>query len=305
MSAQPPEHHVEHEVTVRVPAAAAFSAVENVLDWPVLLPPMVHVEPIGTGGSDGPDRIKVWASAGGDIKTWTTGRAVDHRLLRVTFVQEASPPPLAAMSSEWSVEPRGERECAVRIRHRFRLPTGMDERLAPLRTAMSDNTAAELRALKGVLERRDTADTVRWEESARVRGGVAEAYAFLRAPREWPGRVAGVADVTLTEPAPDVQIVATNDSAAGQEPRTACVRVLLPDARLVFKSLAPGPGLTAHTGEWRLEPADDGTTTVVCRHTAVLTPDAVAAGRRDEVLAEAGGASRALLGALGSGVRVA
>ena len=66
-------------------------------------PPTVHADYAERGETE--ERIRLWATANGEVKNWTSRRRLDPAALRVEFRQEVSSPPVAAMGGTWIVEP--------------------------------------------------------------------------------------------------------------------------------------------------------------------------------------------------------
>src|SRR4051794_34497189 len=91
-----PEHReTEHEITIEAPAEVVYKLIADVGNWPRLFPPTVYVDHVEKLGDD--ERIRIWATANGEVKTWTSRRSLDPVGLRVDFRQEVSSPPVAAM----------------------------------------------------------------------------------------------------------------------------------------------------------------------------------------------------------------
>jgi aromatase len=81
---------VEHEITVEAPAATVYRLIAEVENWPRIFPPTLHVDHLERGA--GQERIRIWATAGGEAKSWTSRRTLDPAELRITFRQEVSAP---------------------------------------------------------------------------------------------------------------------------------------------------------------------------------------------------------------------
>jgi aromatase len=94
---------VEHEVTVRAPAATGYRLIADVQNWPRIFPPTVYVDRLESSGRT--ERIRIWATANGEAKNWTSRRVLDPAALRIEFRQEVSTPPVAAMGGTWLIEP--------------------------------------------------------------------------------------------------------------------------------------------------------------------------------------------------------
>ncbi|MGC5412953.1 SRPBCC family protein, partial [Streptomyces sp. DT225] len=72
---------VEHEITVRAAASEVYRLLAEVENWPRLFPPSVHVEQLEADGDQ--ERIRIWATANGEAKSWTSIRVLDPEGLRI------------------------------------------------------------------------------------------------------------------------------------------------------------------------------------------------------------------------------
>ncbi|GAQ52029.1 nuclear transport factor 2 family protein [Streptomyces acidiscabies] len=118
----PPVHRAEHDVTVQAPADTVFGILSNFAQWPRFFPGTVHIEPLGTDGDE--LRIQVWRAPegpAGGTRTWVSRVALDARRRTMTFRQEKSPAPLAAMSGTWRVEPLGTDRTRIVLTHAYQL----------------------------------------------------------------------------------------------------------------------------------------------------------------------------------------
>ena len=79
---------VEHEITVHAPAADVYRMLAEVENWPRLFPPSVYVDYMERDGNH--ERIRIWATANGEPKSWISRRELDPDNLRITFALEVS-----------------------------------------------------------------------------------------------------------------------------------------------------------------------------------------------------------------------
>ncbi|MCP2260265.1 aromatase [Streptoalloteichus tenebrarius] len=265
----------EHSVRVLAPARTLFDIVTDVVNWPRVLPPMVHVEPLTDDGSD--PAFQVWATAKDEIRSWVSGHEADRDRLVVAFRQRISPPPLASMNSVWSVDRVSDEESVVRIHHEFRLLTDDPAATRWIRQAIHHNSEHELHALKEGVERagRQPDLAFSFEDGIEVSGALEDVYDFVRDAGEWPTRLPHVARVDLRETTRDVQVLEMDTRAVdGSTHTTRSVRVCFPHEKIVYKQQVLPWLLTVHTGQWLFTRTAAGVS-ATSRHTVVINPDAV------------------------------
>ncbi|MEU8763229.1 aromatase/cyclase [Streptomyces sp. NPDC048659] len=271
--ALPVTHHTEHAITVAAAARRVFGLIVDVGRWPETFPPTVHVEHVERGDTE--ERIRIWATANGQVKTWTSRRLLDRERLSVRFRQEVSQPPVAAMGGEWIVEPLSATESRVRLLHDFRAVDDDPEKTEWIRRAIDHNSAAELAALRTAAEQAENrAELVlTFEDTVEFTGDPKAAYAFVDEAGRWPERLPHVARAALAEETPGVQTLEMETRTAdGSSHTTSSVRICFPHERIVYKQLVTPALMTAHTGAWLFA---EGRITSV--HTVVLDEDAVTA----------------------------
>ncbi|MDW3848640.1 aromatase/cyclase [Micromonospora sp. BRA006-A] len=295
-------HHMEHRITVAAPPHAVFDLVADVRRWPHVFPPTVHAEQVERL-ADG-ERIRIWATANGQPKTWLSRRRVDREGLRIAFRQEVSQAPVAAMGGEWILTPAGGGSTEVRLLHDFDAVGDDPDAVDWIRRAVDGNSDAELAALRAAAERDDAEDLYSFDDTVTVRGDQADVYGFLNEADRWPQRLPHVARVDLREETPGLQLLDMDTRTAdGHTHRTTSVRVCVPDELIVYKQLRTPPLLSLHTGRWSLREAG-GALMVTSTHTVVIRPEAVPellgadatmAQARQRVRQALGGNSRATL----------
>ncbi|MER6715249.1 nuclear transport factor 2 family protein [Streptomyces sp. NPDC000877] len=266
-------HHTVHEIDVRAPAEAVFDLIAEASRWPAHFPPSVHVERLE--GDDRQERLRIWATANGEVKSWTSRRELDRAGLRVAFRQEESRAPVRSMSGEWRLQPLGPERTRVRFTHTFTAVDDAPEHVEWINRAIDTNTASELEALRRGAEEADAGLTFTFDDSVRVDGSAKDAYEFIRAADRWTERLPHVARVVLTEDTPNEQILEMDTlTADGETHTTRSVRVCFPAERIVYKQIRTPALMAAHTGEWIFEEDEEGCT-VTSRHTVRIEPDAV------------------------------
>jgi hypothetical protein len=95
---------VTHRIEVAAPATAVYRIVAEVGLWPLYFPPTVRAE--RTGGDETDERIRIWALANGELRTWESRRRLDPAGLRIEFAQIEPREPVAAMGGTWRITER-------------------------------------------------------------------------------------------------------------------------------------------------------------------------------------------------------
>jgi aromatase len=269
--AQPRE--VEHTITVAAPAAEVYRLIADVEKWPRIFPPTVHVDRLEGTAQD--ERIRIWATANGCAKSWTSRRRLDPDALRIDFRQEVSAPPVAAMGGTWIIEPVADQECRVRLLHDYRAIHDDPADLAWIDEAVDRNSRAELAALAAnavLATGTDAGLLMSFEDTVRIEGAREDVYDFLNEAQLWSERLPHVARVSLTEDSPGLQILDMDTRAQdGSTHTTRSVRVCLPHHRIVYKQTGLPALMSLHTGHWRLAEHDGGVD-ATSQHTVVLNP---------------------------------
>ncbi|MFI7015945.1 aromatase/cyclase [Streptomyces sp. NPDC050164] len=276
----PQVHEVEHEITVDASAKDVYRLLEEVENWPQIFPPSVHVERVEREGEH--ERIRIWATANGAAKTWTSRRRLVPADGRIEFRQEVSSPPVAAMGGTWIVEDRGEDRCRVRLLHDYRAVDDDPGALEWIATAVDRNSRAELGALKAETALRGAQVRLAFEDTTRIAGRAEDVYDFINAAHLWGERLPHVARVNLQDDG-GLQLLEMDTRAVdGSTHTTTSVRVCLAPDRIYYKQTQLPALMTLHTGQWRFEEDADGVL-ATSQHTvsineaniaAVLGPDA-------------------------------
>ncbi|MFJ5265813.1 SRPBCC family protein [Streptomyces sp. NPDC088387] len=276
-----PVHRMAQHAEVNAPAGVLYGLIADALRWPVFLPPTVHVEQLEFDGAS--ERLRMWVTANGEIRSWTTRRLLDPVAHRIEFRQEVLPRPVSAMGGSWVVEPRGPERSLVTLSNDFAVDGNARADVDWVRRATTANSRAGLDNLKQLAERWQRLDdlVLSFEDTARIDAPVEPVYAFLHRFGDRGDAVPGATGIDITEHGPGVQIMTVRRPGPdGTERTTESVRIGFPHAaRIVYKEIrdsAVPALLSAHTGEWSVEPDVHGTgVTVVARHHAVLDEDGV------------------------------
>jgi aromatase len=265
---------VEHEITINAPARTVYGLIADVANWPQIFPPSVHVEYVER--AERSERIRIWATANGTAKTWISRRELDPDNLRVDFRQEVSQPPVAGMGGVWIVEPVTEDSCRVRLLHDYRAIDDDPAALEWIDKAVDRNSHAELGALRDNAEQ--ASELLSFDDTVRVDGRAQDVYDFINDAQLWQERLPHVAQVSLEESTPGLQLLEMDTRTKdGSTHRTQSVRVCRPHSKIVYKQTKVPALMTMHTGHWHIEEHPDGGLAVTSRHTVRINEDNITA----------------------------
>ncbi|MGW7416282.1 aromatase/cyclase [Streptomyces sp. NPDC054863] len=273
-------HRTVHEHEADAPADTVYALIADAVQWPLYFPPNVHVRQLETTGDT--ERLRMWATANGQVKSWTSRRTLDPARRRIEFRQEVSTAPVASMGGTWIVEDLGDARAKVTLLHDFTVlgdTAAYAENLAWVERAVDTNSRAELANLAQLVAGWQQLDelTLSFEDSVHVDGPADLVYDFLYRAQDWPERVPHVDRLDLTEDEPGVQVMAMDTRTAdGSVHTTESVRVCFPDElRIVYKQTATPALMAAHTGCWTITPAESGGVTVTSQHSVVLREEPI------------------------------
>ncbi|GLY32478.1 aromatase/cyclase [Kineosporia sp. NBRC 101731] len=263
---------VEHAVEIAAPAPAVYRLIAEVENWPRLFPPTIHVEHLERG--EGSERIRIWATANGSAKTWTSRRVLDPKAMRIEFRQEVSAPPVATMGGTWIVEAISPATSRVRLLHDYRAVDDDPAGLEWIEQAVDRNSRSELAALKKSVELvTDGSLVLSFEDTVHIDGSAQDVYDFLNEAQRWTERLPHVAAVKLSEDVPGLQLLSMDTRTKdGSTHTTTSVRVCFPGERIVYKQIVVPALMTLHTGYWRLEEDSTGTS-ATSQHTVIINTE--------------------------------
>lgn len=269
---------VEHEIMISAPADAVYRLIADVENWPRIFPPTIHAERVELTGDT--ERIRIWATANGAAKNWTSRRVLDPALRRIEFRQEVSTPPVAAMGGTWIVETISAEECKVRLLHDYRAVDDDPEGLKWIDEAVDRNSLSELAALKANVEKIVGPNEdllLSFEDTIRIQGSLKDVYDFLNEAALWKERLAHVARVELTEDEPGLQVLEMDTRTKdGSTHTTKSVRVCFPHHKIVYKQTTLPALMSLHTGYWLFEEAGDSVY-ATSQHTVVINTENIKA----------------------------
>lgn len=273
--------HTRHTLTSTAPAQALYQLASDVGRWPALFAPNVAAHYLERGELS--ERFRLWASVGGEVKTWVSRRALDPLNLRIRFDQEESAPPIASMGGEWIFEAREDGGTDIVLLHDFTAVGDDPDTVEWINTVLDRNSPVELAALAKVAELAvehgaevgdllfSFSDTVTLDRTTK------QAYEFVHRADLWPERLPHVRRVALTEDAAGVQELEMDTvTADGSVHSTRSLRVCRPGERIAYKQLVPPRLLLGHGGVWEFTESGSGTQArVTAEHTVLIDPDAV------------------------------
>lgn len=265
---------VEHQITIDAPAAEVYQLIAEVENWPRLFPPTVHVDHAERAADS--ERIRIWATANGEVKHWVSRRVLDPVERRIEFRQEVSAPPVAAMGGSWLVEPITDKRSLVRLLHHYRAVGDDPQHLDWIDQAVDRNSESELAALKANVELATTRGdelTFSFEDTVTVEGDAKDVYDFLNEADRWQERLPHVARVVLTEDTPGQQVLEMDTRTKdGSTHTTKSVRVCFPHKKIVYKQVTLPGLLKLHTGYWLVtaKPKGEPGLSVTSQHTVII-----------------------------------
>lgn len=275
-----PTVRTTHSVDVDAPADAVYELVADVTRWPYTFEPTVHAEVLWTDRVG--ERLRLWAFANGDVRTWTSRRSLDPDARHVGFEQEVPAEPVRSMGGEWRIDPLSADRSRVELLHHYTAATAEAEQL--IARAVDTNSTAELAALKraaelGAAYSTDGTDGVvlDFTDEVEIDAGPEAVYGFLRDGAAWPDRLPHVARLDLTEDVPDLQLMVMDTATPdGSVHTTESVRVCRPQEwTIAYKQTVTPPLMGAHVGRWTITPRPGGVT-AASRHVVVLRPEKIA-----------------------------
>jgi ribosome-associated toxin RatA of RatAB toxin-antitoxin module len=261
-----------HSITVSAPAEAAYEVVADVSRWPVFFTPTIHAERVG--GDDTDERIRLWAFANEQVKTWTSRRWLDPASRRVSFRQEVSSHPVARMQGEWLTSPAPGGTCDVTLTHAFAAADDEPGAVELISRAVDANSRAELQSLKAAAEH-PAEPVFTFADSVIIKAPRRRVYDFIYRCQDWPERLPHVSRLELEEDVPGLQVMEMDTrSPDGTVHTTRSGRVCFPDTRIVYKQSRVPPVLSAHVGEWLFRETAAGVE-LTARHSVVVSAGAV------------------------------
>ncbi|MFB7174371.1 SRPBCC family protein, partial [Streptomyces sp. NPDC056254] len=251
--------HTRHTLTSTAPPQALYDLAADVGRWPAVFAPSVAAHYLERGELF--ERFRLWATVGGEIKTWVSRRTLDPLNLRIRFDQEESAAPIASMGGEWIFEVREDGGTDIVLLHDFTAVGDDPDTVEWINAALDRNSPLELAALARIAELgADAGDLVfSFSDTVTLDCTAQEAYAFVHRADLWPERLPHVGRVELTEDAAGVQEMEMDTvTADGAAHTTRSVRVCRPGERIAYKQLVPPRLLLGHSGVWEFTDSGAG-----------------------------------------------
>jgi aromatase len=268
---------VEHDITVSAPAADVYRLIAGVENWPRIFPPTIYVDTVERSGSE--ELIRIWATANGEPKNWTSRRTLDPNALRIDFRQEVSTPPVASMGGTWIIETISPAESRIRLLHDYRAIDDDPKSLEWIDEAVDRNSRSELAALKTNVELATASEelTFSFEDTVEIDGSAKDVFDFVNEADLWAQRLPHVASVRLEEDVPGLQTLEMDTRAPnGSVHTTKSYRVCLPHDRIAYKQTTLPALMSLHTGRWTFRETETGVL-ASSQHTVVLKAENITA----------------------------
>jgi aromatase len=241
-----------------------------VQNWPQIFPPTIHVDHVEKGERE--ERIRIWATANGEPKSWTSRRILRPESRRIDFQQEVSAPPVASMGGAWVIEELPGDASRVRLLHEYRSVDDDPQGLAWIDEAVDRNSRSELGALKENIEKAHSSRELMFsfEDTVLIEGPAKDVYDFVNDAHLWTERLPHVARVRFEEPTPGLQTLEMDTRAKdGSTHTTKSYRVTFPHHAIAYKQVTLPALMTLHTGLWTFEEYPRGVA-ATSQHTVVL-----------------------------------
>jgi len=264
-------HTTAHDVDIAAPAGVVYGLIADATHWPWYFPPNIHVEQLEFDGRQ--ERLRMWATANGQVRSWTSSRQLSLQDRRITFRQDLPAAPVKSMLGTWLVEQLDGQNSRLTLLHDFTVGGDDPAEVEWVERAIDTNSRAELGNLRQTAEHWARLDelVLTFEDSVRVKGSPELAYDFLYRVQDWPQRIPHVSRLEVAEDEPGVQVMSMDTTTTdGSAHTTESVRVCFPHAgRIVYKQTVTPALMAAHTGEWSVVPDESGVT-LTSQHTVVL-----------------------------------
>lgn len=269
----------ERTAGVAAPPGVVYGLLADAVRWPLLLPAPVHVERMDFDGTQ--ELLRLWDvdAAGERVRSFHLRRVLSPHARTVAFELEDTFRMGAPTTGRWTVDARDDTQSLLTLRQERTLDGLPGESSERSRREWDEETEAQLVQVKEIAERWKRLDQLllTFEDSVHVAAPAELVYDFLYRIEDWPELVPHVDAARVVEDVPGVQLASVDGLAEpdGLSVTTRTVRLCFPAAaRIVYKELSSPELIAAHSGEWSLEPDEDGVR-VVCAQQVLLREEAV------------------------------
>ncbi|GGL46414.1 aromatase/cyclase [Nocardia jinanensis] len=272
----PPGRTTRHTVVVPASADRVFTWLSDAAVWPTIFPPTVHIEQLSSNGDD--ERLAIWATANGEVKSWTSRRRLDRGQRTIVFLQEKSAHPVASMGGMWAVEELSGNRSLVRLDHQYRAVDDDPAATQWIADAVETNSTSELEALAGHAAH-GPRETMTILDDVEIDSADAQnVFDFLNDAQHWADRLPHVSAVDFRTVGDTGAQILRMDTAARDESThtTESVRVSFPGERIVYKQTTPPALMRSHIGCWSFT-RTEAACRIWSRHNVVIATDNIGA----------------------------
>lgn len=271
-------HRMSCAVDAAAPAGVLYALVADTTHWPLLLPRVLHVEPLDADCDA--DGFCLWSAPEDTaVSSSRWHRSLDAGALRADYRREDPQVPFASVAGSLSVTRLAPGWSRLTLEQETTVSGPWTTRTQQALATAERDVRAALNGLRVAAERWNDLDglLMTFEDRVRVPGTGEQLLESLYRVGAWPGRVPHVVRADVTEERPGVQRAAlVRVDGDGSAYTTESVRVCFPAAgRIVHRRTRPHPLLAAHCGEWSVLPDPVAGCTVVARHAVLLDGRAV------------------------------
>lgn len=288
-----------HRIKIHGSSEQIYAYLADATRWSTVFSPTIYAESEPMGPSK--ERLRIWATANGQVRSWASIRGLDPVARSITFEQESPVSPLLRMGGEWIVVPSPVGGSTVTLLHHYELQdSATDADSAFVEKAVDDNSEAELAALKTHIERvarPGNQYALTFTDEIHLEVSADEAFRFLDQADLWPQRLPHVASVKFERSGEIQHLSMVTTTPTGEPHETKSVRIAFPaSGRLVYKQQLHPSIFLAHCGSWEIVPTGTDTCRASSTHSVVLNPDSPQLGSDLENLESVRGKVRHALG---------
>ena len=287
----------QHSIEVKANINDAYELCRDVTKWPELFPPCISANIVKQNGNE--QVITISARANESVMNWESVRKLipDQRTIKFEQIKPSSL--LKDMKGVWRFFPT-KQGVLINLEHQFSIKEdvkglvhGIDNSLQAvefMKRSVNENSVKELNAIKEVLEKKDSMENSQgrkvFKESVIMKAPVEKIYRLLRDADKWPEILPHCEAMEVLYDDGENQELIMTVKVRGENERIRTIRHCSPNRLISYFQPNPPPVLTAHIGQWLLEPQKDEVV-VTSQHEVSLNPQGIAAiwGDVDELTA--------------------